>query len=283
MKRKVEFIRNKANNLILRALTYIERLINRLFVLIRAKIRATEEKGNTPNSPASWEKMYLSKIAPVHEIKSEISKAIINLTKDGEYLLETGCGSGLLSAELSISKRKIAVCDFSEPILERVTQLFILSGLSKPDTYLVDITKKFPFSDNQFDVVWNSGVLEHWTDEELMPVISELARCAKRCVISFVPNEKSLLYRFGREDAEKHGIAPWGRELPRSSLKFIFESAGLINVYEKTICSTMAIYFLTILDPVFAKKIEDWLNLLPDQDPVKEVQGYLLLTVGYKE
>jgi SAM-dependent methyltransferase len=139
-----------------------------------------------------------------------------------------------------------------------------------------------PFDDNQFDVVWSSGVLEHWTDDEIWPIVHESARCAKRCVISLVPNEMSLLYRYGRESAEAHGIAPWGRELPRSSLKDIFERAGLVDVMEKTCCLAEAPGLINATDPLFALKLRQWWNSIPDNDPVKRNQGYLLLTVGYK-
>ncbi len=266
----------------LRLLSFIERWIHRTFTILRIKILKTEEKTDQPNNPESWEKMYLTNLMPVTGVNSEISKRIIDLTKKGDTLLETGCGSGQLSAELAIAGRDAAVCDFSDLILIRVKELFKLSNLPEPKTYMADMTQFLPFTDNQFDVVWSSGVLEHWTDDELKPILNELTRCSKKCVISFVPNERSLLYRYGRENAEKNGIAPWGREIPRSSLKSQFEAAGLKNVFEETLCNSMAVGFLNYLDPAFSVKIGNWLNELPDSDPVKENQGYLLLTVGYK-
>jgi len=258
-----------------------DKLWNRLMVKVRTSMLPSSQKAQ-PNAPDGWEKMYLTPVMPVQQLKSEIASIIRDLTFEHETLLETGCGSGRISAELACAKRKAAVCDFSQPILDRVKCLFAVSNLAAPETYLVDLTQKLPFDDDAFDVIWNSGVLEHWTDQELTAIVSELSRCAKRCVISLVPNERSVFYRYGRESAEMHGIAPWGREIPRSSLRSIFEQAGLVNVTEKSVCVSDAPNLISIIDPVFADKVKMWWNALPDDDPVKESQGYLLLTIGYK-
>jgi len=269
---------------VLRVINLVERILNYLFVMIRAVINKTPPASTTtPNDPRGWEKMYLSKAKPIKEIQSEIGKHLITLSKQGESMLETGCGSGTLSAELALAGRRVAVCDFSQPILDRVKELFKVSGLGVPATFLVDLTKPMPFGDRQFDIVWNSGVLEHWSDEELRPIIQELARCAKKCVISFVPNERSVFYRYGRESAEQHGIAPWGREMPRSSFRYLFEEAGLVNIQETSVCVADAPHLIAMTDPVFQRKIKAWWDSISDKDPVKEGQGYLLLTVGYKK
>jgi SAM-dependent methyltransferase len=259
--------------------------INRFAVHLRGRLRKTDTLVSKPNTSEGWELRYVQKSAPspIKVAKSEISGILNTLTRPGESLLETGCGSGALSAELALLGRKISVCDFSQPILDRVKLLFQVSGLNTPETYLVDITRRMPFSDNQFDVVWSSGVLEHWVDEEIVPIVRESARCARRCVISLVPNERSLLYRYGREYAEANGIAPWGRELPRQSLRNAFEQAGLKNVTERTCCLSDAPRLIYATDPVFAEKLCHWWDSLRDDDPVKQNQGYLLLTVGYKQ
>lgn len=276
--------RTKTIGLLLYAVDMGETLINRMAVCLRSaayKTKTTQQKANTPEG---WEECYVheSAPAPVCEVRSEIAKLIIALTNEGDSLLETGCGSGVLSAELAKAGRKAVICDFSQRILNGVKQLFSVSGLAEPEAHCVDITQSLPFTDNQFDVVWSSGVLEHWTDDEVLPIVKECARCARRCVISFVPNQGSLLYRFGRETAEAHGIAPWGRELPRISMKRTFEEAGLVNVAEKTCCFSDAPGLIWATDPLFARKVSKWWNALPEDDPVKTNQGYLLFTVGYK-
>jgi len=275
-------VRRRIVNVFLRMLDFVEFAMNWVFVFLRSKTRATQESRVCPNDQRGWERLYLSRVAPVTVMRSEIALKLAQLTNEGELLLETGCGSGRLSAELALAGRRVAVCDFSQPILDRVKRLFAVSGLQEPQAYLVDLTEPLPFQDSAFDVVWNCGVLEHWTDDELRPIVAELVRCAKRCVISLVPNERSLLYRYGRETAEAHGICPWGREIPRSTLRHIFEGAGLTDIMETTICLSDAPGLISLIDPVFSKKLKKWWDSVPRNDPVKENQGYLLITVGYK-
>lgn len=277
-------IKGRIAGYLLHAIDIGETLLNRVTVAIRSATYRTHIISSGPNSPERWEESYVKTTPPepVTMVTSEAAKMIIGLTREHETLLETGCGSGKLSAELACSGRRVAVCDFSQPILEGVKGLFRVSGLNLSGSYYVDITQPMPFLDSQFDVVWSCGVLEHWTDEDLLPIVQQSARCARRCVISFVPNEQSLLYRYGRENAEAHGIAPWGREIPRRSLKTVFEKSGLIDVMEKTCCLAEAPGLIWATDPLFARKVSRWWNSIPDDDPVKFNQGYLLFTIGYK-
>lgn len=267
---------------ILRVLGYLEIIINRVFIYLRVKLLKTSETVYNVNSPKSWEKMYMVPVKPFSMNYSEVGEAIIKFTSDGDSLLETGCGSGELSAYLALKNRKIHLCDFSDQILQRASELFKVSNISLDGKYNVDITKKFPFKDNEFDVVWSSGVLEHWTDDELVGIIDECVRVSKKSVISIIPNNSSLAYRFGRELCESNGIAPWGRELPRSTFLPLFKSAGLKNIHEEVLSVNMANHFIHLLNPSFGKQLSNWMNTLPADDDVLKNQGYLLLTVGYK-
>ena len=95
--------------------------------------------------------------------------------------------SRTLSAELATVGRVIELCDFSQPILDRAVKLFEASKLPVPGTCLADLTASLPWEDNAVDTVWSSGVLEHWTDEELIPIVSEMAGVCSKSLISLVP------------------------------------------------------------------------------------------------
>jgi hypothetical protein len=133
------------------------------------------------------------------------------------------------------------------------------------------------------DWVWSSGVLEHWTDYELVPIIQEMARIARKGVISLVPYAGCVFYRWGKAIAEENGTWPYGREIPRTSLKHVFTQAGLTVVEERDCWREHPPECLdTIPIQGLIENVRFWWDGLSNDDPVKIGQGYLLLTVGKK-
>lgn len=233
-----------------------------------------------PNDADEWERVCLTPVEPVTRLSSAVARSIADLTRPGDLLLEAGCGWAGVSAELATAGRRIALADFSRPILDRARALFEASRLPAPETTCCDLTEPLPWTARTFDVVWSSGVLEHWTDEELVPIVLEMARVSRRSVISLVPFAGCVLYRLGKHLAEEAGRWPYGRELPRQTLQPVFERAGLTNIREYTVWSEWAPRMLRLTQPRLQRAVARWWESLPPDDPVKRGQGYLLLTVG---
>jgi ubiquinone/menaquinone biosynthesis C-methylase UbiE len=234
-----------------------------------------------PNQTQEWERVYADEtIKPVLQLNTPVARAIEGLTRPGDILLETGCGSASISAELAWAGREVWLLDFSQPILDRAEKLFAESGLSKPHTTLSDLTSPLPFDDRSVDVVWSSGVLEHWTDRELGPMVKEMARVSRRAVISIVPNAGCLFYRWGKSVLEEQNRWPYGRELPRASMKGVFEQAGLRVTHESVFEPESSLYFLGQVNKEFQKLFTEWWRTLPADDAIQHSLGYLLLTVG---
>lgn len=235
-----------------------------------------------PNSPSEWSALYPDTEEVVREVESPVARAIVDLTGAGDVLLEAGCGHARLSAQLALTGRVIELCDFSPEILDRAAALFQRSKLAAPRLTLADITRPLPWPDGAVDWVWNSGVLEHWTDEELAPMVKEMARVSRKGVISLVPSARSVFYRLGKQLMEDAGLWPYGRELPRATLAPVFLAAGLQSIREFTIVPEQALLLLRPTDPgIYALVSRWWSNLQPD-DPLQKDQGYLLVTVGFK-
>ena len=87
---------------------------------------------NRPNSPQEWADLYPASDKVVTSLNSVLARTIAELTTEGDVLLEAGCGSGTLSAELATVGRVIELCDFSQPILDRAVKLFEASKLPVP-------------------------------------------------------------------------------------------------------------------------------------------------------
>jgi SAM-dependent methyltransferase len=235
-----------------------------------------------PNSASEWSALYPDRQEIVREIQSPVARAIVDLTSAGDVLLEAGCGHARLSAELSLAGRTIELCDFSQDILDRAAALFQRSSLPVPRLTLADITRPLPWPDDSVDWVWSSGVLEHWTDEELAPILKEMRRISRKGVISLVPNARSVFYRLGKHLMEDEGLWPYGRELPKATLTPVFHGAGLKSIREFTIVPEEALLLLRPTDPSIYALVSNWWMKLPPDDPLLRDQGYLLATVGLK-
>jgi SAM-dependent methyltransferase len=244
--------------------------------------RSARSQHDRPNSPAEWSALYPDTQETVRQIDSPVARAIIEVTSPGDVLLEAGCGHGRLSAQLALAGRVVELCDFSQEILDRAAALFERSQLPPPRLTLADITHPLPWGDGSVDWAWNSGVLEHWTDEELAPIVREMARISRKGVIALVPNARSVFYRLAKQLMEEERLWPYGRELPRATLAPLFQSAGLRSIREFTIVPEEGLMLLRQTDPSIYGLISKWWRNLPPDDPLHRDQGYLLVTVGFK-
>lgn len=270
---------------IARGLLYLERRASSIRSVLcedDRSVKSLKTQTTRPNSANEWNDVYsVESLLPITQLTSPVARILEQLTKADEVLLEMGCGSASISAELAHADRRVRLVDFSPSILDRALQLFQLSGLSAPEVTVADITKPLPLADKIVDVVWSSGVLEHWTDVELPPILKEMRRVSRRAVIALVPYAGCVSYRWGKAVMEAEGRWPYGRELPRASLKLLFEQADLRNIHEFTIWPEVGVGYLKQISESLYEQYSQWWSSLPDHDVLRRDQGYLLVTVGH--
>jgi SAM-dependent methyltransferase len=262
-----------------RFLNYTRRILD---IWLSAQRDYSVSAESRPNSASEWEAEYLTTLfkldrSAIHPLASILRE----MTNDGDILLEAGCGSAVVSAYLATLDRRIELCDFSPKILDQAINLFALNSLTLSRVQCWDLTQTpYPWADRSIDVTWSSGVLEHWTDEELVPIVREMARISRKRVVSFVPYAGSILYRIGKDHAERNGSWVYGRELPRYSLRKVFESAGLRNIHEDYVWPEQSVEFLRMVNAECYEAARAWLEKDSDAFVCLKGQGYLLLTVG---
>jgi len=105
--------------------------------------------------------------AKVHEWVN----VLLEETKPGDLVCELGCGTGELSAHLAKAGRQVVLVDYSQESLDFCREVFAEAGLSGRFV-LADVTQAFPFETESFDVVWSSGLLEHFDDEQIVHILS---------------------------------------------------------------------------------------------------------------
>jgi len=267
----------------MRILLRLERLIHRvrLRFLLRQGKNALPADLDRPLDRAGWEAIVLpAPVKPVTALSTPAAREIAEATAPGDALLEAGCGLGNISAELAVAGREIYLVDFSQKILDRAVRLFEASKLPRPYTKACDITEPLPYADGAVDTVWSSGVLEHWDDDQILAILREMKRISRKSVIALVPYAGSILYRFGKYMAETYGIWQYGLEMPRATLEPLFNAAGLKNIREKTLWAELGPCVVKIADPPMGEMVVRWWESLPEDDPVRVNQGYLLMTIG---
>jgi SAM-dependent methyltransferase len=79
--------------------------------------------------------------------------------RSGERVLDLGCGTGDLAADLAGAGVQVTAADVAQAALDRAVRRH-----PHLDLRLIEIDEPLPFEDGSFDMVWSSEVIEHVAD-----------------------------------------------------------------------------------------------------------------------
>jgi len=176
-----------------------------------------------------WEKVWTKKlITSDYSLKYlDFMQGIEKSLAQGSLVLEAGCGTGQTLALLS-ERHESTGLDISRAALN-----IARNNCKNP---VLGSIFTIPFRDNTFDLVYNSGVIEHFEDPTNIAAIQEMARVTRPSgrVVIIVPNSLCLWYRAGKTVAVLMKNFEFGYEEDYSPgrLKTAAARAGLI--VEKT-------------------------------------------------
>lgn len=180
-----------------------------IFVLFFANIRRPEQFllnkrvqniDSTLIDPQGWDRYWSAKqdkTGALYEmiagacrrvvIKPNLSRVLKRVFPEGASLLHAGCGSGQVDTELQRTMR-ITALDISPEAL----------SLYQRNNPAVEAIKHgdimdLPFEINSFDGIYNLGVMEHFTHEQIARILSEFHRVLKPKgkVVIFWPHTKA--------------------------------------------------------------------------------------------
>lgn len=167
------------------------------------------------NEPLEAGKVYL-----------EIAQAIAGVVASDAAIMEAGCGSGRHSLELARSGfTNLSLLDVSPKAISYASTLFRHFGL--PGRFDVHDVFAGSTTGRPFDLVFNSGVLEHYSFEKQVAFLQGMASFSRNYVFVLVPNRYCHWYWIYRLQMQTAGQWPFGFEKPATSYTQLLEAAGL--------------------------------------------------------
>lgn len=139
-------------------------------------------------------------------------------------ILEAGSGSGLHSLALANAGFEVDLLDFSSNALNSSRAIFQRAGL-KAGFHQNDVFAEDTLSD--YDLVFNSGVLEHYSFGEQVRFLRAMARRSRRFIFVLVPNQSCYWYWIWRVKKQSMSEWPWGDETPAINYTTVFSEAGI--------------------------------------------------------
>ncbi len=231
------------------------------------------EKIENKPSQMTWDNVADSYSIEIHPMEKDLSLDIISLldllkVNKGATLLEVGSGSGHLSCLLAQNGYDVTLLDFSKKSIEKSKLTFEKYNVQGKfiNLDLMDIER----IDNQYDLVWNSGVMEHFDDKELIQAFKAISKVTKKYFLILVPNPKSFPYLIYRYKAVSENQWNFGTEYLRKDYSEILKQAGF-NVVKQTYLGdkwtkSLLDYFFEGKDliPDFEVLLEN--NLIPEEE-----------------
>ncbi len=176
-----------------------------------------------------WDSFYAqlplaSETDSARRFNREFTDLVQALLSDGAATLEAGCGAAQQSLALArLNRFQVEVADFSTEALKHARRAFGAAGLE----FVSHVENVFETGQPRYDLVFNAGVLEHYTLSEQAKFLRGMASRSNRYVLALVPNRQCYWYWIWRIRGAKQGHWPFGKECPAVDLREAYQAAGL--------------------------------------------------------
>lgn len=139
----------------------------------------------------NWDEYFKTKM----KLKKKFLNQVLKYYDRKKPVLECGAGTGKFSAYLASKGVKAYAMDLEQAMVEQAKELSKhVSPENEVNIFQGDI-RNIPFENKFFSVTHSSGVMEHYSDDEIISIINEQLRVSDVCVFS-VPTpyfEKKML------------------------------------------------------------------------------------------
>lgn len=187
-------------------------------------------KNGTMPKKEVWDKVSEDYTLEISKEERQYAEEIYGLLlKEGilppAKILELGSGSGHLSACLAEKGYSVSLLDFSLGALKKSQETFDKYDL-KGNFIEGDLFDLGTISE-KYDFVWNSGVMEHFDEDNLEKVFTQIYSVMNKKFMFLVPNPDSVSYLLMRYNLTGKGEWGYGQEYLRRNYLDIAKRVGL--------------------------------------------------------
>lgn len=244
-----------------------------LVVMKKEKINYNALSKGIFAKPEVWDKVSEDYKIEIDDSEEKLADEIYGIflksnIKPPAKIIELGCGSGHLSACMAKKGYEVTLLDFSEGALAKAKETFEFYNLKgefvKGDIFdLSGLNKKY-------DLVWNSGVMEHFSNENLTKIFQSIMNVTKEKFVFLVPNPNCISYLLMRYNLQGQHKWDYGMEYLRTDYMDIARQVGFggeIIGYAASSISKWHFYS-TFADSENSKIYSDMVdkNLLPEEE-----------------
>ena len=193
----------------------------------------------------SWYEVFLKDIKKKGNLENYVNdkilnkKTLINLIKKyakGNKLLEAGSGTGVLSTYLSSIGYDVTGIDIDSKIIDLSNKIANNYNSMKKPTFINKSIFELDYNENFYDISYSNGVLEHFTDEQIIDALKQQLKVAK-IVIFGIPtkyfNQEEAMYgdeRYMDYDCWRNLILEAGGiVLEEKSMHYMSKAKRLLN------------------------------------------------------
>ncbi len=193
----------------------------------------------------SWYEVYLKDIEKKGTLENYVDdkiknkKVLINLIKKyskNNKLIESGSGTGVLSTYMASLGYDVTGIDIDKDILKLSKKIAKNYNSKNKPNFQIKSIFELDYKKNNFDVSFSNGVLEHFTNEQIIDTLKQQMRIAK-IVIFGIPtkyfnqeeamygDERYMSYKFWRSLINDAG----GMILEEKSMHYMNKRKRLLN------------------------------------------------------
>ncbi len=193
----------------------------------------------------TWYEIYIDEINEKGSISNYVNdkiktkKNLIDLIKKyspNKKIIEAGSGTGILSTYLASLGFDSVAIDIDKDILNLSKKIAKEYGAKNKPKFMMDSILKLNYKNKEFDVSFSNGVLEHFSDKEIIKTIKKQLKIANTVIVgiptkyfddneAMYGDERFLKLKFWREIISQAG----GKIIEEKSCHFLTKPKILLN------------------------------------------------------